>query len=63
MNDNVKPAVYYDYEGETLLITRDDNNIQIETYKHAGGKDDGLSLFIKMTRDDWFELVKQVREL
>ena len=64
---NIKNAVYYYYEGESLIITRDrsggGNNIEIESYRSMGNKDDGISLVMMMTQDDWSELVKKVEAL
>lgn len=66
MTKTVKRAAYYDYEGETLIITRFDDNrdcIVIETFQSYGDKNEGRSTYITMLREDWIKLIAQVADL
>lgn len=65
MSKTVKNAVYYDYEGETLIISKDDNNPQcivLETYDNARSETRAMT-FITMLYSDWQDLVKKVDAL
>lgn len=60
----VKSAVYYYYEGETVIITKDDSNpecITIQVYDDC--KDNHRGAFITMLYSEWQNLVRKVSEL
>lgn len=60
----VKSAVYYYYEGETVIITKDDSNhecITIQVYDDCTENKRGA--FITMPYSEWQNLVKKVAEL
>ena len=62
----VKSAVYYNYEGETLIITKDDDNpacIVLETYDSTGHEAGRAMTYITMLYSEWQNLVKKVDEL
>ena len=66
MEKAVKKAVYYNYEGETLIITKDDDNpacIVLETYDSTGHEAGKSMTYITMLYSEWLNLVKQVGEL
>lgn len=60
----VKSAVYYYYEGETVIITKDDDNpecITIQVYDDC--KDNHRGAFITMLYSEWQNLVRKVEKL
>jgi len=67
MSDNIQQAVYYYYEGDTLIITRDRdggaNNICIDSYREGQGGGSGLNLCMTISQPDWLELVRKIGEL
>jgi hypothetical protein len=66
MSKVVKKAVYYDYEGETVIITKDDSNpecITIQTYDSSRIETKSAMTFITMLYSEWQQLVKQVEDL
>lgn len=62
----VRDAVYYNYEGATLIITNDEQGgYEIEVYdmcKGSAGKEP-LSMFMSISMEDWGELANRVAKL
>lgn len=62
----VKPAMYYNYEGASLLATKDGvGGIELEVYDMNRGElgKCPLSMFISMTEEDFTAFAKGVMEL
>mgnify|MGYP006408294881 CR=1 FL=1 len=59
---NTRIAAYHNYEGQTLIVYPDGENVCIETYQNGPSDRPGLTSFCSMTVEDWEEFVEVANE-